>query len=326
MKIFLFLLRLCCCLVLICGSSSSSSSNTTLCPVDVPLVGFGTAGLGGRTVSAVSYAITKGFRHIDTAQATEWYSEEACGQSIKEAKVSRAELFIVTKIHPRNFGYKTMSSFELSLQKLQTNYVDLLLLHTSDCQDWSGLCEIDPHRGNYLDAWKVLEEIYSSGKARAIGVSNFVVPQLEHLMREGTIPVHVVQNWMDPYHQDRSLREWCAVHGVIYTSYSTLGSQWQYRQDAEGRPPVLEHPIIIEIAQRHKTTPVLVVLTWALQEGVVIIPRSSQAPHINELSTLLKPAGQEGRFVLSEKEMEQINGLEDIERGGQKDGGTREDL
>jgi diketogulonate reductase-like aldo/keto reductase len=93
-----------------------------------------------------------------------------------------------------------------------------------------------------------------------------------------------LQNWMDPLHPDTAVREWCAAHGVLYTSYSTLGTQ-HHSQDSNN--PVLTHPVIVEIAKKHQVSPALVVLSWALQEGVAVIPRSSNPAHIKELAKLL---------------------------------------
>ena len=204
---------------------------------------------------------------------------------------------------------------------MRTNYVDLLLLHTSDCSDWSGLCQPDPERGTFFDAWRALENLYEMGKVRAIGVSNLNVRQLEALSARAKAPIHVVQNYMDPLRQDREVRVWCEDRGVLYTSYSTLGSQWQHHhQEGRRENPVLSHPVIQRLAKRHNIGEVLLVLTWALQEGVAVIPRSSQVEHIEELARLLpgtegregREGGREGRMevVLSEGEMEEMRGLD----------------
>ncbi|KAM3576180.1 hypothetical protein VYU27_001888 [Nannochloropsis oceanica] len=290
--------------------------------VDMPLVGFGTAGLGDLQESAPLYALMLGFRHIDTAQATEWYNEAAISKSIAASMLPRKDIFLVTKVHPRNFGYEqTLISFEdpdtvmTSLGQLRTDYVDLLLLHTSDCSDWTGLCQPDPERGTFFDAWRALEKLYELEKVRAIGVSNFNVSQLEALSATARVPVHVVQNHMDPLRQDREVRAWCKARGVLYTSYSTLGSQWQHQSSAQGerkggKNPVLSHPVVQRLAKRHNISAALLVLTWALQEGVAVIPRSTQVEHIEELARLLpKHEGGLG-VVLSEGEMEEMRGLD----------------
>ena len=261
-------------------------------------------------------------QHLDTAQAKEWYSEEDISLSIEGSSLPREDIFLATKIHPRNFGFEqTLLSFEdpdsagTSLGALRTNYVDLLLLHTSDCSDWSGLCAPDPERGTFFDAWRALEKLYELGKVRAIGVSNFNVRQLEALSATSKVPVQVVQNYMDPFRQDREVRAWCEARGVLYTSYSTLGSQWQHRSEGgrRGENPVLSHPVVQKLAKRHNISEVLLVLTWALQEGVAVIPRSSQVEHIEELARLLpRKEGREGGLgvVLSEREMEEMRGLD----------------
>jgi len=163
----------------------------------VPRLGFGTAGLGASTYDSVRYALTKGFRLIDTAAATEWYREDEVGRSIASLKdeIPREQIFLVTKIHPRDHGFqKTLDATAKSLKNLGTDYIDLLLLHYPEC--FGDLCEEDSERGTYLDAWRALELLYTEGKVKAIGVSNFEAPLLSSLLAEAKIAPHSVQNWM----------------------------------------------------------------------------------------------------------------------------------
>lgn len=256
-------------------------------------------------------------KHIDTAQATEWYNEAAIAQSVDECGMPREKLFLVTKVHPRYFGYeRTLRSFNHSLAALRTSYVDLLLLHTSDCSDWTGLCEKDSSRGTFFDAWRALESLYHKGQVKAIGVSNFNVEQLEALSSTAVVPIHVVQNHMDPFKQDREVRAWCQARGVLYTGYSTLGTQWR---PPGGQNPVLNHPVIQTLAQRHGVSPALLVLVWARQEGVAVIPRSSEAKHIDELARLLPKAKDRVQVVLSEDEMKQMQALDGVDGSNLRD-------
>lgn len=283
----------------------------------MPLVGFGCAGLGRRGEEAVLHALRAGFRLVDTAQATEWYDEVAVGRAIRKSGVSRDEIFVTTKIHPKNFGYaRTSASIEESLSALGLEQIDLLLLHTASCEQWGDICPPDPkgERGSYFDAWRALEDAYEQGKVRAIGVSNFNVNHLDTLLghAETRHPVMVIQNWMDPLTKDEAVRKWADEHGALYTAYSTLGGQWQWR-NAKGGNPVLTHPTIVRIAAKHNVSPVLTVLSWALQERVSIIPRSSQPRHIQELAEGLLP-GADGVIrtflVLDEDDMAAIRAME----------------
>ena len=144
----------------------------------MPLVGFGCAGLGARGEKAVLNALQAGFRHVDTAQATEWYDEAAVGRAIKASGVPQNEIFVTTKVHPKNFGYeRTLASIDESLAALGLAQIDLLLLHTASCAQWGDICppDADGTRGTFYDAWSALEDAYDQGKVRAIGVSNFDV-------------------------------------------------------------------------------------------------------------------------------------------------------
>lgn len=253
-------------------------------------------------------------------------------------KIPRDALFITTKIHPRDFGYeRTLSAFEDSISKLKTDFLDLLLLHSPWCWDvrrrlWllrpgleqcshdalgivfrQGLCEEDPERGTYHDAWRALEDLYAKGRVRAIGVSNFPAHLLQELNSTARFGIHAVQNWMDPLHQDRQARDWCEREGVLYTSYSTLGTQWH---SSGGTNRVLGHPVITEIAKAHGVSPAMVVLSWALEEGAAVIPRSADPAHIEDLARLLGDDPTQGSLpsFLTAQDIERINHL-DLEEG-----------
>lgn len=134
-------------------------------------------------------------------------------------------------------------------------------------------------------------------------------------------PIAVIQNWMDPLTKDDAVREWADDHGALYTSYSTLGGQWQWRDSTAGgaeRNPVLAHPTVQRIAAKHGVSPVLTVLSWALQLRVAIIPRSSNPKHIQELAQALLPdAGGVVQTFLDEEDMAAMGAMEaEWEAGG----------
>lgn len=227
-----------------------------------------------------------------------------------------------------------MKSLDESLASLGLEQLDLGLLHAASCDQWGDICPLDPNRGSFLEAWRALETAYEQGKVRAIGVSNFDVNHLETILghAETQHPVMVIQNWMDPLNKDQLLLEWALEHGAIYTSYSTLGGQWQWRNaNGDGGNPVLTHPTIRRIAAKHKVSPVITVLTWALLEGVSIIPRSSNPQHIQELADGLLPEadGLIRTFFLDEEEMEAIRAMEEEWEEadeGASEGGLEEEL
>jgi len=286
------------------GSSSALLWNE----VEMPMLGFGTAAMrGSETRAAVRVALKAGFRHFDGAEATEWYDDAAVGEELEaavaEGLVTREELFIVSKVHPANFGKEaTKAALEAMLDTLRTPYLDLVLLHFPECGSWNARCGLKST--TWRDAWPVLEEFYDSGKLRAIGVSNFDATLLTTALSEVRVKPHVVQNWMDPFHQDREVRKLCKEHDIAYTSYSTLGGQWEHRK--EGRNIVAESEVIQRIAKelgKHWTT---VVLMWALQRDAMVLPRSTSEAHIRSNAELL----QADHPMLSEEQLAAIDALE----------------
>jgi len=246
--------------------------------VSMPRIGFGTAGLGcGKSLSAVRDALEAGYRHIDTAQANEWYCEKAVGKAIRASGVPRESLFLVTKQHPRDHGYeRTLHMFEESLKNLHTEYIDLMQLHYPAC--WGSLCAGSEPSGTWREAWRALEELHRQGKVRALGVSNFSPQELEELVGFAQVKPAVVQSHSDPLRQNAALQRACASHGIVFTAYSSLGTQ-----HGGGRPnPVLNHPVVLAIASRLHKSPAQVVLRWALDHNQVVIPRSSQKAHISQ--------------------------------------------
>lgn len=247
----------------------------------MPMLGFGTAGLGEQTKEAVSAALAAGYRHIDSAQAREWYREDLVGKAIAEAKaqgIQRSDLFITSKLHPRHHGYVTASEqFEQSLKDLGTDYVDLFLLHYPDC--WADICGKGYHpQGKWQDSWRALELKVQQGKIRSLGVSNFDVNQVRELLLMSTVKPAVVQAHADPLNQNNALVTFCHEHGIVFTAYSSLGTQAQH--ELSGANAVTSNPTITSIARQVDRTVVQVVLRWALQSGMVVLPRSANPEHI----------------------------------------------
>ena len=271
--------------------------------VFLPKIGFGTAGLGfTKSYSSTFYALSKGFKMIDSAQAKEWYLEEEIGRAfqdyllktINDASNTEDEEFklkyedirkqykIVSKLHPRDFGYhKAINSIESTLTAFGTDYIDVFLLHAPSCwpeenEEAPSSCRSQMGTNTWIDAYKGLEELYRMGKVRSIGVSNFDLNLLGYLVEEvAEIQPMVVQNWFDPFHRDDEVREFCASHKIIYMAYSTLGTQWPY-QIIQGKPldtnPILTNKVVneilLQVQEKIKDTllsPALIVLLWALQ-------------------------------------------------------------
>ncbi|EDO44979.1 predicted protein, partial [Nematostella vectensis] len=222
----------------------------------VPVMGFGTATLGEDTLSVVKTALETGYRLIDTAQGYP-LSEPQVAKAIADSGIPRKDIFIITKLHPRYLGYEpTLKSVEMSLRALSTDYIDLFLIHSKT--------------GTWKESWKAMEELHRQGKIRSLGVSNFNVDELQELVNFATVPVSAVQNWFDPFHQDRKARRFCNKHGIRYIGYSTLGKT----------NPVLQSKVFSEISSHYEYVISQVVLRWAIHQNVTVIPRSRNSRNI----------------------------------------------
>ena len=249
----------------------------------MPLVGFGTAGLGDMTATATKWALQAGYRLVDTAQAPEWYREDLVGEAIRAFLASggatREELFITSKLHPRDHGAeRAKAMLESSLTNLGVDYLDLFLLHYPAC--WGTLCGGVEPQGTWRDSWRALEELQRAGKVRSIGVSNFDVNELRELAEWARVEPAVVQRNSDVFSADKETRQLCESKRWQYEAYSSLGSQWLMRGHREN--PVLTHADVKRIARKKGKSPAQVVLRWAIQHGQIVIPRSSNRGRIAE--------------------------------------------
>jgi len=242
---------------------------------EVPQVGFGTAGLTQPAV-AISWAIHSGYRLLDTASDTgPWYRTETVignliQQLIPQLNITRSAFFITTKLHPQDHGYdEALRSFQRSLRNLNTDYVDLYLLHYPEC--FGDLCSIKPKEvGLWEQSWRALETLYKTKKVRAIGVSNFNLQQLKTLMGLAEVPPHVVQNYFTPLQQDRAVLDFCRQHHIQFQAYSSLTRQ------------ALSHPLIETLAAKYHKSPAQIIIRWLTQENIVAIPKSNNLQHIKE--------------------------------------------
>jgi diketogulonate reductase-like aldo/keto reductase len=282
----------------------------------MPRLGLGTAALPGKTAEIVYEALEAGVRLLDSAQAQEWYSEEDVGKGIarysSEQQGSLDDLIIVTKIHPRSFrSDKLRNKVDESRRLLYSSWrsdasqIDVVLLHSPYC--WSGHCSQEEESHSWQSAWQTLEELKEEGAIRAIGVSNFDLEQLQELEGMANVKVAVVQNWMDPLHQDKGVREFCKMHGITYMAYSSMGTQWESK--FQHKNPVLSDSTLLEIAGNHKTSVANIVNSWLLQEGVIAIPRSSKTSHIKENAGRRLENGNL-KVILSATDIEMIRALD----------------
>ncbi|XP_013403334.1 uncharacterized protein LOC106168714 [Lingula anatina] len=252
----------------------------------MPIFGLGTSHLGGYSHSAVVYALKNcGYRHIDTAER--YGTEDKLPLAIKESGIHREDIFLTSKLWPAHYGYeKTKAAFHNSLQKMQTDYLDLYLLHWPYCP----LAEKDP-KHTLHESWRALEDLYDEGKIKAIGVSNFLIPHLEDLLEECRIRPMVNQVEHHPYNNEKALFQFCKDNNIQYEGYCPL---------AKGR--ILNEPIVVEIAQQHNKTPAQVLIRWSLQDGIVTIPKSTKESRVLENCQVFD-------FTLSDSQMTTLHGL-----------------
>ncbi|MEM7572665.1 MAG: aldo/keto reductase [Bacteroidota bacterium] len=254
--------------------------------LQIPQLGLGVlkARNGGEVEQAVLHALDSGYRLIDTAAI--YGNESGVGSAIKQSRLDRSEIFITSKVWNSDQGYKqTLAAFERSLENLQTDYLDLYLIH------W-------PVAGKFQDSWKALEELYRAGKVRAIGVSNFQVHHLETLLETAEIVPMVNQVELHPYLQQPQLQAFAQAKGIQLEAWRPIMMG-----------AVLDIPELVAIGQAHGKSAVQVSLRWLIQEGVVVIPKSVTLKRIIENAKVFD-------FELSEQEMSIIRGLNRQERLG----------
>ncbi len=249
----------------------------------IPAIGFGTwkMRLNGTAKKAVGQALETGYRLIDTAKI--YGNEKGVGAAINESNIARKDIFVTTKLWNSDQGYDSaFKAFDESLSKLGLDYVDLYLLH------W-------PVTGKRRDSWRALEELHRSGRARAIGVSNFTVRHLEELLSQSkTVPaINQVEFHPFIYDDQKELLEFCQQHKIIVEAYSPLAHGLR-----------VEDETISQIAAIHDKTNGQIMLRWAVQHGTIPLPKSTTLKHIHENIDVFD-------FQLDDKEMETINNLSD---------------
>jgi 2,5-diketo-D-gluconate reductase A len=249
--------------------------------VVIPRLGFGVFQLPPETTQdTVEVALEAGYRHIDTAPG--YRNERGVGAAVNSSNIPREELFVTTKLWNSEHGYdSTLLAFEKSLGRLGLDHVDLYLIH------WPV-----PTEGRSLDTWRAFERIQEEGGARAIGVSNFRIEDLERLeLHAGKRPT-VNQIELHPQFPQAELREWHNEHGIATVSWSPL---------AEGK--LLADATIAAVAARHDRTPAQAILRWHLQLGNLVIPKSGTPTRIRENSEIFD-------FELSDDDMAEIATLD----------------
>ena len=224
-------------------------------------------------------ALDVGYRAIDTAQS--YFNEAEVGEAIAESGIDRKEIFLTTKVWIEHYGYEQAKESVLqSMEKLKTDYIDLVLLH----QPFA----------DYYGAYRALEDLYEEGKLRAIGVSNFYPDRLVDIASFARIKPMVNQIETHPLNQQIEAHEWLKKYGVIHEAWAPFG---------EGRGNMFTNPVLQEIGKKYDKTVAQVILRWQLQRGIVIIPKSTHKERMAQNLDVFD-------FTLTDEDMQDIAALD----------------
>ncbi len=249
--------------------------------VEIPILGLGVYNTTSydEMLNAVKWAMEAGYRSFDTAQM--YKNEDILGNALQELKIKREDIFLTSKVNLGNMGYEnTIKSFEQSISKLKTDYLDMFLIH------WPG-----QQKDRLLDTYKALEDLNKDGKIRVIGVCNCEVKHLEWILESCEIPPAVNQVERHPLLNEKHLEAWCKDKNIKLEAWAPL---------MRGN---LNLPQILAIAEKYKKTPAQVVLRWDVQDGYIVIPKSVHKERIFENSDIFS-------FELDKEDMETLSSMD----------------
>lgn len=252
--------------------------------VKMPKLGYGVYQVSpDECERCVADAIKVGYRHIDTAQA--YANEEGVGNAIKKSGIPRSEFFITTKIWISNYGYeKAKKSLDESMKKLQTDYIDLVLLHQKF--------------GDYYGAWRALEEYYKAGKVKVIGISNFTPDRFVDICNAVEIKPFINQVEMHAFRQEKMEREWMKKYNIVAESWAPF---------AEGKNNFFTNPVLQEIGKKYNKSVAQVMLRFFLDNDIVCIPKSTHKERMAENLNVFD-------FHLSEDDKKKVESLNKEEK------------
>ncbi|TFV70282.1 aldo/keto reductase [Blastococcus sp. CT_GayMR19] len=255
--------------------------------VEIPQLGFGVFQIKpGETAEATRTALEIGYRHIDTAQM--YGNEKQVGEAVRDSGLDRGEIFVTSKVNNNRLHRDAMlASFDQTLADLGFDYLDLFLIH------WPL-----PAASDYVARWKVMEEIYASGRVKAIGVSNFQPAHLRNLFASSEVRPAVNQVEVSPFLVQDEIRAFDADHGIVTEAWSPIA-----------RGKVADDPVIRGVAEQLGRTPAQVTLRWHVQRGDVIFPKSVQRSRMEENFAIFD-------FELDDAAMAAITALDRGERTG----------
>lgn len=249
--------------------------------VKMPMAGIGTFLLSPDEAEAsVLSALGCGYRLIDTANA--YVNEKAVGRAIQKSGVARKDIFLETKLWPS--FYEQADAVDKTLQRLDTDYIDLLLIHQP--------------AGNYIAGYQLMEKAYKEGKVRAIGLSNFNTKQIQEILDRCEVKPAVLQTEVHPYSQEKELKAFLSDKGIVIQAWYPLG---------HGDKALQQESLFTELAQKYGKSNAQIILRWHIQSGNIVIPGSKNPEHIKANLYLFD-------FALTDQEMAEINAMDKKQR------------
>ena len=247
----------------------------------MPMAGVGTFLLTPDEAEAsVLSALQCGYRLIDTANA--YVNEKAVGRAIKKSGVDRKDIFLETKLWPA--FYEQADAVDKTLARLDTDYIDLLLIHQP--------------AGNYVAGYKLMEKAYKEGKVKAIGLSNFTPAQIQEILDLCEVKPAVLQTEVHPYSQEKELKEFLAKEGIVIQAWYPLG---------HGDKALIQEPLFTRLGKKYGKSNAQIILRWHIQDGNIVIPGSKNPEHIRDNFDLFD-------FSLTDEEMAQISAMDQKKR------------
>lgn len=245
--------------------------------IKMPTAGIGTFLLTPDEAEAsVLSALETGYRLIDTANA--YVNEKAVGRAMKKSGIPREEIFLETKLWPS--FYEQPDAVEMTLERLDTDYIDLLLIHQP--------------AGNYVAGYKLMEQAYKAGKVKAIGLSNFNEVQIREILELCEIKPTILQTEVHPYYQEKSLKAFLEQEGIVMQAWYPLG---------HGDKALIEEPLFARLGQKYGKSNAQIILRWHIQAGNIVIPGSKNPDHIRDNFALFD-------FSLTDDEMSDIAAMD----------------
>ena len=249
--------------------------------IKMPMAGIGTFLLTpDQAESAVLEALKDGYRLIDTANA--YVNEKAVGRAMKKSGLAREDIFLETKIWPS--FYEQEDAIEKTLERLDTDYIDLLLIHQPS--------------GNSVAGYRLMEKAYKAGKVKAIGLSNFTKEQVQEILDICEVKPAVLQTEVHPYFQEKELKEFLEKEEIKIQAWYPLG---------HGDSALLEEAALVELGKKYQKSTAQIILRWHIQDGNIVIPGSKNPEHIKDNFDLFD-------FKLTDAEMDKIRGLDKNKR------------